>query len=251
MLLLKLRKIPRRAFTHVFLHATALAALFCFLLTPSFQVLLQLLAVYTIVFYIGHQLILHRYFSHGQFKVNKTIHNFFLFFSVLPCLGSSFSYRFNHRLHHKFSDTKQDIHGPEVGLFTTIYGFKTEDGFKLTDNDRKDALAVFIHNNYYLLFWSYLIISLVTSPVLFLILCFCVSFNIVMSDLFNFFNHFGHIGAYRNFATKDKSVNTIYGGYFAMCWHNNHHKFPLKANEQYRWWEIDLIYQLIIRWIKK
>lgn len=208
-------------------------------------------ALYFIIYVIGHQLLLHRYFTHRQFKVSNPLHYIFCFLSTTACLGSPLTYRFDHRLHHKFSDTEKDIHGPEIGLFRAFHSYKTERLYKVNEDRIKDDVVLFVHNNYYKIVLTTPALLLLFSTKLFFYFCFVVAFNVFVSDIFNYLNHYRYLGAYRNFETNDHSTNHVVWGYLAFCWHNNHHKYPFNANEQIKWWEVDLLYQFMIRWIQK
>lgn len=242
--------LPNRTKAILFFLVTGVIGAIDMILHPTFHKLSLVIGLYFIVYVIGHQLLLHRYFTHKQFKVSGLLHKVFCFWSVLPCLGSPLTYSFDHRLHHKFSDTEKDIHGPKIGLFRAFFSYRTEELLKANSGRFKDKDIFFVHNNYYKILFTFLGITLLISPVLFIYVCFSIAFNIFVSDIFNYLNHWKYLGSYRNYDLKDNSSNHILWGYFAFCWHNNHHKYPFKANEQAKWWELDLLYHGVIRWIK-
>jgi len=164
-------------------------------------------------------------------------------------MGSPLSYRFDHKMHHRFSDTDRDVHGPGQGYFFAHKTWMTENLIKL-DTATGDKVLRFIHsNNYFILGLIYCGIGLISTQLL-LVVAFATLINIIMGDVFNYMSHIKHPGSYRNHDTKDRSVNHIFWGYLAFCWHNNHHKTPNNCNEQHKWWEVDLLYHLIIKWIK-
>jgi len=244
-------KIPLRNAFIIFFLTTGLLGLKDFLINFSLSKLISLLALYVAVYVIGHQLLLHRYFTHKQFKVSNTIHNLFCFWSVLACMGSPLTYRFDHRLHHKFSDTEKDIHGPKIGLFRCFYGYQTEKLFKLNESAINDSTLIFVHKNYYLILLMIVAGLFFTSPLTLCYFSLAVAFNIFVSDIFNYLNHSKYTGSYRNYDLPDNSSNHPIWGYFAFCWHNNHHRYPSRANEQTKWWELDLLYLGVIKWVQK
>jgi len=70
-----------------------------------------------------------------------------------------------------------------------------------------------------------------------------LSFN--QGPLTNYFCHVARFG-YRNYDTSDSSVNVTFLSYltFGLALHNNHHRFPGKANFEVADNEIDLGYRL-------
>jgi stearoyl-CoA desaturase (delta-9 desaturase) len=54
-------------------------------------------------------------------------------------------------------------------------------------------------------------------------------------------NSVGHLWGYRNYQTRDDSVNNFLVALFAHGegWHNNHHAEQRAAAHGHKWWEID------------
>lgn len=245
------QKIPKRVIFLLGYTIVGLFGLYDLLFNFTFDSLWLILGFHTLVYTIGHQLLLHRYFAHRQFKVNGWLHKVFCFMSTFAGMGSPLVYRFDHRVHHTFSDTKDDIHGPMIGLFRGIFSYKSERLYKLDEGKINDDVLVFVHKNYYLIqSLTILFVALFGMKVL-TYFCLAVAYNIHISDIFNYLNHTSYPLSYRNYDTRDNSTNHPIWGYFTICWHNNHHQYPFKANEQVRWWEIDILYQTVIRWIQK
>lgn len=234
---------------------TLILASFAFygILNASWELLIPFCLFYSFIASISHNLILHRYFSHRSFSVRPFIHKLFTVLSVYAGMGSPITYRLDHRIHHMFSDTDKDIHGPKKGIFLALFSYKTENAYNINLEKEKDKLLVSIHKNYYTWFYSLsILVLLVFGFKLFCIYCLAVLGNIfVVGDMFNYTTHLKFPGTYRNFDTKDNSTNHWYWGFLNSNWHNNHHKYPNRCNEQIKWWEIDWLYQLIIRWVKQ
>ena len=88
-----------------------------------------------LLFFLGHWYVslffqtffLHRYASHGMFKMNSFWEKTFFFLTFLV-QGSSFlqpaAYGAMHRRHHSFSDTKKDPHSPvwSNNIFSFMWG---------------------------------------------------------------------------------------------------------------------------------
>ncbi len=66
----------------------------------------------------------------------------------------------------------------------------------------------------------------------------------IWNNIANFILHsFGH----QDHDTGEKSKNSFLFGIFfwGEGWHNNHHKFPNRASNSQKWWQIDLTYWFI------
>jgi len=75
--------------------------------------------MYVIVYsLIGNNIGLHRYFSHGHYKVSKPIDWLFAWTGAMSGLGEPVSYAMTHLVHHdpRYTDTDKDPHGPHRGL---------------------------------------------------------------------------------------------------------------------------------------
>jgi stearoyl-CoA desaturase (delta-9 desaturase) len=61
-------------------------------------------------------------------------------------------------------------------------------------------------------------------------------------------NSLSHRFGYQSFDTGDESRNNPLVGILAggEGWHNNHHANPSCATTQYRWWELDVVYYVIL-----
>jgi stearoyl-CoA desaturase (delta-9 desaturase) len=73
---------------------------------------------------IGNNIGLHRYFTHGHFEVSKPVEYFLLWLGSMTGLGDPLSYAITHTIHHKYSDTKYDPHGPVRGIKSLLVWFQ-------------------------------------------------------------------------------------------------------------------------------
>ena len=77
---------------------------------------------YQIIAIFGPTIGLHRYFSHKQFKtVSNTFETISLFLSMLAGVKSPLGWIGAHRMHHKYSDTKNDPHSPTYKGFWNVF----------------------------------------------------------------------------------------------------------------------------------
>ena len=190
---------------------------------------------------LGLSMTLHRYYTHKSFKMNKVFHYLFTFIAILAGRGSPIGWVYVHRLHHAFSDTDKDPHGPKTMGFK-LFGFKPIETGKTNVFLIKDLLTpdqVFV-NKYYLLIilaWI-LLLGLIDMNLVYFTWVLPVFF-VQLSQ--NCFNHFAHLYGYRNFETKDDSTNNIWLWPFILgdAWHNNHHANADKITTTVKKYEID------------
>ena len=202
---------------------------------------------------LGLSMTMHRYYTHKSFEIHPILHWMFTFIAILTGRGSPLGWVYIHRLHHAFSDSDKDPHGPST------MGFKLF-GFKPIESKTKPNLFIvkelmmpshlFI-NKYYLLIiivWL-LLLGLINLDLVYftwVLPVFCVQLSQ------NCFNHFAHTHGYRNFETKDNSTNNIWLWPFILgdAWHNNHHANAEKSTTKIKRFEFDPV-STFINLIKK
>jgi stearoyl-CoA desaturase (delta-9 desaturase) len=175
---------------------------------------------------------------------------------------SPYAYGVMHRMHHSFADTEHDPHSPKFSrnifsmmwrtkvIYTSILKGKlaVEEKFKtnvpswmkfdiVTDSWPLRLLWVAGYVVFYLFFaeywWMYLLIPIhaIMGP--------------FHGAIINWFAH--KIGTRPN-KVNDTSTNLMPVDLFMMGegYHNNHHKFPKRANFGIRWHEFDPVYPFIL-----
>jgi stearoyl-CoA desaturase (delta-9 desaturase) len=186
-----------------------------------------------IVQLVGHNIGMHRYFSHKSFNTTPMGEKLMAWTSVLLGIGSPIQYVRNHRQHHKVTDKPTDWHSPVVDgkLYTAlgIWEFNNRSWFEarggMTPRDLVGHPTYrFIHDHYYKI-WT--VLTLVTLLInwhitLFLLAIPSLIFHIEMNL---WFNCVGHSWGYRNFNTNDESRNNKWLQIFTLGegLHNNHH----------------------------
>jgi stearoyl-CoA desaturase (Delta-9 desaturase) len=207
---------------------------------------------------------LHRYAAHRMFTMSPRAERVFHLLTFL-FQGSSYlrpgGYAMLHREHHAFSDTERDPHSPHtskgfvdmmtktalryVGLYRgTIQteprfqgGYPTWPALERLGDSWMTRLAFgAAYTVPYFLFaphWAYFLL---------------LPFHWFMGPLHGgIVNWGGHKYGYRNFATNDRSVNTLPFDFLTMgeLFQNNHHKYGQALNFAVRWFEIDPTYWAI------
>lgn len=207
--------------------------------SPINYYLLTFLVYVQIVF---NQLVLHRIFSHRTFKISWYLRDIFCCFTLLSMFSSSRTYIAMHRLHHRYTDTELDLHGPHQGFFTLI-DMHIVDSKLIGKIDKNESrIETFINTYYYELTYGTIFLSLLINTVFFKYLILSVMFNYICIDVFNYFSHKKTPFNYRNYDTLNNSHNNLFLGIFGGDWHNNHHAFPNEPNQRKRWWEFDPIF---------
>lgn len=206
--------------------------------------------------------ILHKYYTHKTFKVNKVLQWVFAYIGTLSLNGSVLAWSNMHRLHHVTSDRENDPHDPrKIGLFRSLFVFdagKYTNNTKLTANLKncadllKDKPVLFFHK--YLtetITLTYLALLLFPNFLAGLLIATAVSFIglFFTTYVYHFDIPFLH---YRNNNTIDKSHNNwlttiLFPG---ESYHNNHHHDPSKYNTATKWFEFDLS-SVIINLLKR
>lgn len=211
------------------------------------HILLTVLSFY-VYSILGLSMTLHRYYTHKSFEMHPILHWLFTFISILTGRGSPMGWVYIHRLHHAFSDTDKDPHGPKTMGFK-LFGFKPiENKTKPNPFIVKDLInsqQVFINKYYLLIIITWLVaLSLINVNLIYFTWILPV-FLVHLSQ--NSFNHFAHLYGYRNFETKDNSTNNIWLWPFILgdAWHNNHHANADKVTTQIKKHEFDPVAKFI------
>ncbi len=223
----------------------------------------------------------HRYFSHRAYKCGR----FFQF--VLAWLGTMalqkgvLWWAAHHRSHHKYSDSKLDVHSPKQrGFYFAHQGWFLGRRFNDTDWARIADFAKYPElrwlNQHYL-FPGLLTISLVMALGFFYGLpplqtlgqlhgaplfaaLFAAAKDGLRIGLWGGFvstvflwhgtftiNSLAHVWGSRRYQTADDSRNNFWLALLTMGegWHNNHHHYQSTANQGFFFWEVDLSYYIL------
>ena len=248
-------------------------------------ILLFLLLFVVAHFFISlffHSFFLHRYGTHKQFTMSPLWERIFFFLTYLA-QGSSFlnpkSYAILHSEHHAHSDTKEDPHSPlnfsfwkwgldfPVGIMRMMG--KTQVLFGEIKQGKSKLLSLYADKKFptwpdfekfasgkisVLLFvlayaaiyfflaptwwvWFFILVNILTGPIQGAIVNWC-----------------GHMWGYTNFDNHDHSRNTPLASIFMLgeLNQNNHHKNPQNPNFGTKWYELDLVFPIILflNWVK-
>lgn len=200
----------------------------------------------------------HKLFSHKSFKTNNFISKIIIILGTLSLQGSVLFWVSVHRgIHHRFTDTEDDIHSPRHGLLHSYILWHNHLNSKNINlmyarDLLKDKFIEFQHEHYKKFFWLLIATGFIISPTfaLGILIPGCLlSFH--QDNIVNILGHTPSFG-YRNFETKDNSTNNWLTGLFCwgQGWHNNHHANPCKADfGSIKWWEFDPAYHIFVKLI--
>lgn len=212
----------------------------------------------------GQTFFLHRYAAHKMFTMKPLWEKFWYTYTWVM-QGSSYlnarAYAILHRMHHAYSDTKEDPHTPHFfkEVFSMMWHtrkvyngvlegtWKVEEKFtknypvypkidKLADSWPMRILFGLGYVAFYYFFatawWMYLFL-----PIHFLM-------GPIQGAVVNWA---GHKYGYRNFDEKDHSKNTLIIDFLMLgeLFQNNHHHAGARPNFAVKWWEFDPVYPII------
>ena len=189
----------------------------------------------------------HRYFAHRSFKTSRAFAFTLAFLAQSSAQRGILWWAGNHRQHHRFSDTDDDVHSPvRHGFWHAHLGWFFTDEHRETDLAAVPDLAhypelVWLDRHPYLpavltgfliwlaAGWSGLVVGFLWSTVV----LWHATFSI---------NSLAHLVGRRRYLTGDQSRNNLWLALltFGEGWHNNHHHYQSAARQGFRWYEIDV-----------
>jgi stearoyl-CoA desaturase (delta-9 desaturase) len=191
-----------------------------------------------ILFTLGVNGGFHKLFAHKQYKTGKFFEYFLLFFGSLATVGSSIVWVIGHKVHHRFVEhPEKDPYYPHDGnwLKVVFRGAQPVDYFPLlyarniAYSDKVPHL--FVHNHYFKLLFSYVIILGLISPEL-IIWMWALPAAMFAVALHLFIGCLAHSvpikHGFREYNTEDMSINSHIFNLitFGESYHNTHHAKP-------------------------
>lgn len=193
----------------------------------------------------------HRYFSHRSYKMNRLPQFLMGLGGTLAVQKGPLWWASHHRMHHKYSDTDQDVHSPKRGFFWSHVGWILCSKF---DEPLYNKIGDFA--KYPELKWldRFHVVPPIIGGVLLgyfggagaLVVGGFLSTLFVYHGTF-VINSLAHVFGSRRYATSDTSRNSMILALLTCGegWHNNHHHFQASARQGFRWWEIDLSFYVL------
>lgn len=171
-----------------------------------------------IISHFGASILLHRYYSHNQFKVPKWFEYIGLCMLAVACVRSPIGWVASHRMHHRYSDKEGDPHSPKhVGFWkvlTTTWSVERIPLRYAKDLYHNKAL-VFFHRHWLKILITVWVVSFLISPYFFI--GFALIPFVFAKIGFGLINTFGH----KDGPTNAPWLNIMVAG---EGYHKNHHK---------------------------
>jgi len=206
-------------------------------------------------FSFGNGTVAHRYFAHTSFKVSRPVHWVLALWATLTGYTPIQYWIVQHRHHHRFTDTVEDLHSPKNGILRSFI-FWTVDKKRLASVfSSRTSIANYIQcmrDPAIRFFDRYFLHTNILLLVLLTLIDYHLLFSITLAYVFEqirlgIINSALHVIKfplnYRNHKdVADSSSNNYLIGLltFGFGWHNNHHSNPGKLILTEKWWEIDL-----------
>jgi stearoyl-CoA desaturase (Delta-9 desaturase) len=194
----------------------------------------------------------HRYFSHRAYRLSRLPQFLLALLGQTAAQKGVLWWASNHRHHHKYSDTPEDIHSPlQDGFWWSHIGWILSGKYDETDFSRIPDLAkfpelVWLDRNQYAATMLYGLLSWVLFGWTGLVWGYFVATVFLWHGTFTI-NSVMHVFGRRVFPTADTSRNSMIFALATMGegWHNNHHFYPSSAAQGFHWWQLDASFYLL------
>lgn len=193
----------------------------------------------------------HRYFAHRSYKMGRINQFIMALGGTLAIQKGPLWWASHHRMHHKYSDTDQDVHSPKKGFWWSHVGWilcsKYDEPLydKISDFAKYPELRFL--DRYYLLapLIGLALLACLGGWSSFLVAG-CLSTVLLYHGVF-VINSLAHVMGKRRYATTDTSRNSMILALITLGegWHNNHHHFQASVRQGFRWWEIDISFYVL------
>jgi stearoyl-CoA desaturase (delta-9 desaturase) len=193
----------------------------------------------------------HRYFAHRGFRCNRVVRFVLAFGGATAAQKGPLWWAANHRHHHRTSDTPADPHSPIHGFWWSHLGWILSSQHDATRSELiRDLTASpelrWLDRHNWVPPWALAISCLLIGGWPGLLIGFFLSTVLVWHATF-MVNSVVHRFGTRRYDTGDDSRNHLGVALLTLGegWHNNHHHHPTCARQGFRWWEIDVTWQIL------
>jgi fatty-acid desaturase len=197
----------------------------------------------------------HRLLTHRAFSAPRWVRRALATLGSLIAAGAPLHWVAMHRVHHRYSDTEKDPHNSNRGFwYCHVLHLFEKDAHEMGEDHIGKYAPDLMADPYLRVLNKYWLGVAVSGLVaLYFIggwgLVFWAGFvrTVFTWHIMWFVNSASHMWGYRNYETRDRTVNCWWVGLLAAGegWHNNHHAKPTAAAHGHRWYEFDLSYMII------
>jgi fatty-acid desaturase len=224
---------------------------------------------------IGINLCYHRLLTHRSFSCPKWLERCFVLVAICCMEDAPAAWVATHRLHHKDADSHPDPHSPLVNFLWSHVGWLLVTNPQLRSLNTYDRFARdVIRDPFYLwlqrgsnVMYVYLAHALAYFSIAFgagawiggswhaglqlglsVLVWGVVLRTVAVWHITWSVNSLSHLWGYRSYPTGEESRNNWFVALITSGegWHNNHHAQPASASNWHRWWEIDLMWLVIL-----
>ncbi len=213
----------------------------------------------------------HRYFSHRSFKTSRVFQFMLALLATSAGQNGPLWWSAHHRLHHRHSDTDEDIHSPITGtIWWSHIGWILSKKFKEVDPKLVPDLLKFPELRWLEKLHGLVLLAAIallygvgawlessapglgTNGEQMMVWGFFVSTCILYHGTFTV-NSIAHLAGSRRFNTTDGSRNNWFVAIITLGegWHNNHHRYLASERQGFYWWEIDISHYILtaLSWV--
>jgi stearoyl-CoA desaturase (Delta-9 desaturase) len=194
----------------------------------------------------------HRYFSHRSFKTSRWFQFVLAFLAETTAQMGVLWWAAHHRNHHRHSDEPDDVHSPrQFGFWFSHVGWifsrsRWIPDYKYVPDLKKYPELVWLDKHYWVPPAALAVIVWLAAGWSGLVVGFFISTVVGYHATFTI-NSLAHVMGRKRYVTGDDSRNSLLLALltFGEGWHNNHHHYQASVRQGFRWWQIDLTYNVL------
>lgn len=204
--------------------------------------------VYFITGCFGMTMTYHRLLSHNSWKAPDWFRKLGTFCGMYGMTGSPLGWIAIHRQHHQYADTDKDPHSPhhkkwwEVQFLSMFH----KPNIRYIKKLLRAPFLKLCHEYYFDFHLAVMAFWLIVHPFGLIYAYFVPA--MILWNMGSAINTVTHFFGYKNHDdVEDYSKNNLLFGFlmWGEGWHENHHKYPNRANFGIKWWEFDIGYFFI------
>jgi stearoyl-CoA desaturase (Delta-9 desaturase) len=194
----------------------------------------------------------HRYFGHRSYKTSRALQLVFAALGTTCTQKGPLWWASVHRVHHKHSDTPEDVHSPKQrGFWYSHIGWwmgreHEETQVALIADFAKYPELRFVDRYHVVGVIGMMGATWALGGFDGFLWAYVVSTTFLLHGTFTI-NSLSHVFGTQRFATGDTSRNNPLLALITLGegWHNNHHHYQSSCRQGFYWWEVDVTYYVL------